>query len=246
MSDRQFSDVLLASLYDLFHPRADRDDLAFYMPMVMSAGSVLDAGCGTGALLKLAREHGHKGRLCGLDPAHGMLEQARTRRDVQWVQGDLDSVRWNDEFDLVVMTGHAFQVLLEDEVVRASLATVRNCLKEDGLFAFETRNPLAQAWESWTPETQYEVIDNSGSVIRMTNAVELPVHGDMVSFTTTFTSSTWERPQVSWSTLRFLDPQELGSFLFDAGFDVDEQFGEWDRRPLSDVTTEIITIARRA
>ncbi|MEK8169819.1 winged helix-turn-helix transcriptional regulator [Streptomyces sp. M19] len=55
-------------------------DFTFYLPLVMSARSVLDVGCGTGALLRGARENGHTGRLCGLDPAVGMLEVARTRR----------------------------------------------------------------------------------------------------------------------------------------------------------------------
>jgi ubiquinone/menaquinone biosynthesis C-methylase UbiE len=61
---------------------------------VMSAKAVLDVGCGTGALLHRARIEGHKGRLCGLDPARGMIEQARRRSDVEWVLGDLASVAW--------------------------------------------------------------------------------------------------------------------------------------------------------
>jgi len=49
----------------------------------------LDVGCGTGALLHQARESSHCGRLCGLDPADGMLKQARARSDIEWVLGDL-------------------------------------------------------------------------------------------------------------------------------------------------------------
>ena len=88
----------------------------------MSANVVLDVGCGTGALLHRARESGHAGRLCGLDPAFGMLEQARRRNDIEWIRGDLGSVAWEREFDLVVMTGHAFQVFVEDDELRRSLA----------------------------------------------------------------------------------------------------------------------------
>ena len=55
----------------------------------MAARAVLDVGCGTGSLLRRARELGHEGRLCGLDPAAAMLAQARTRPDVEWRLGDL-------------------------------------------------------------------------------------------------------------------------------------------------------------
>ena len=121
MVDRHFDDADLAALYDVLHPWDSRDDLAFYLPLVMAAEAVLDVGCGTGALLHRAGEAGHTGRLIGLDPAAGMLEQARRNSDVEWVHGDLASVRWDREFDLVVMSGHVFQVFLDDEAVRSAL-----------------------------------------------------------------------------------------------------------------------------
>ena len=126
MVDYLFSEPRLAELYDAFC--AGREDFGFYLPLVMSAKSVLDVGCGTGELLRLAREAGHTGRLCGLDPAEAMLEQARKRRDIDWVHGDLASVDWRREFDLIVMTGHAFQVFVEERTTAcvAGRHTVRS------------------------------------------------------------------------------------------------------------------------
>jgi ubiquinone/menaquinone biosynthesis C-methylase UbiE len=147
MVERQFTESRLAALYDVFYPPAQRDDFAFYLPLVMSARAVLDVGCGTGALLHMARESGHAGRLCGLDPAAGMLNQARQRSDIESLQGDLSSVAWDREFDLVVMTGHAFQELAGDNEIRAALAAIQRALVDGGRFAFEMRNPLDRAWE---------------------------------------------------------------------------------------------------
>jgi ubiquinone/menaquinone biosynthesis C-methylase UbiE len=245
-ADRQFSDASLAALYDLFSPWAERGDSGFYLPLLMSAESVLDVGCGTGLLLHRAREAGHTGRLCGLDPAEGMLEQARKRQDIEWVKGEAASVRWKQEFDLVTMTGHAFQVLVGDDEIRASLAAICSALTRDGRFAFETRNPLARAWERWTPGNAVEIVDSTGAVVRMAHEVDTPADGDLVSFTTTFTSPGWDRPQVSRSTLRFLDANSLSSFLTAAGLGVEEQFGDWDWQPLTNASPEIITIARPA
>lgn len=245
MVDRLFSEPRLAELYDVLNPWEKRGDFGFYLPLVMSADAVLDVGCGTGALLRRAREVGHAGRLCGLDPADAMLEQARSRSDIEWILGDLASVAWNQEFDLVVMTGHAFQVFVEDDEIRASLATIRSALTEDGHFAFETRNPLVRAWECWTPDNAVEVVTAAGAVLRMAHEVESPVEGDTVSFTTTFTIPGLDRPRLSRSTLRFLDADSLASFLFDAGLAIEDQFGDWDRLPLTGSSPEIITIVRR-
>ena len=121
-------------------------DFDFYLPLVMSAANVLDVGCGTGELLRLARRSGHTGRLCGLDPADAMLEQARCESDVEWVLGDLSSVAWEREFDLIVMTGHAFQVLVEDDEIRDALGAIRSALTDSGRFVFETRNPRVREW----------------------------------------------------------------------------------------------------
>ncbi len=91
-----------------------------------------------------------------------------------------------------------------------------------------------------------DVVDPNGVVVRMTHAVHSPVVGATVSFTTTYTSSLWAEPQVSHSTLRFVDAASLARLLADAGLVVEQQFGDWDRQPLTESSPEIITITRRA
>ncbi len=246
MADHLFSDAKLAALYDTWSPRSQRTDFDFYMPMVMAAEAVLDVGCGTGAMLHEARQAGHAGRLCGLDPAAGMLAQARKRTDIEWTCGDLGSVDWAREFDLIVMTGHAFQVLVEDNDIRGSLAAISAALKSNGRFAFETRNPAARAWENWTPENAVEIAGEQGATVRITTRVDAPFDGRTVSFTHTFICRDWDQPQISRSTLRFLSADALASFLAEAGLVIEHQFGDWDRQLLTAASPEIITIARLA
>jgi ubiquinone/menaquinone biosynthesis C-methylase UbiE len=242
--DHQFADVELASLYDVFYPWDSREDMPFYLPFVMAAESALDLGCGTGMLLKRARDEGHTGRLCGLDPAMGMLEQARKRKDVEWILGDLSTVVFDGEFDFVVMTGHAFQVLVTDDEVFGTLESVRKALKPGGRFGFETRNPTVREWEEWTEERIDGTTTDDGIDVLMRNSVG-SVEEDLVSFTTTYDSPSWQEPRQSRSTLRFLGVESLNSFISDAGLVVVEQYGDWDRSPLNDKSPEIITIAGR-
>lgn len=244
MADLLFADAELAALYDRMN--RGRDDFDFYMPMIMVAASVLDVGCGTGSLLHEARDAGHAGRLCGLDPAPGMLAQARRRTDVEWILGDLTSVDWKGKFEFIVMTGHAFQVFLADEDVRAALTAIRAALTGDGLFAFETRNPSARAWEAWETEARGAVKTPDGTKVRMGRRVTGPFDGRVVSFCHTFESGAWDGPRISHSTLRFLDKPALDAALADAGLTVEAQYGDWDRSPLAEASPEIITIVRRS
>jgi len=251
-----FLDPRLAELYDsqasweneiLIGGRAVRRreaEFSFYMPLVMAADSVLDVGCGTGELLRLARQAGHSGRLCGVDPAEPMLQQARRRSDIEWVLGQAADGGWDREFDLVVMTGHAFQVILEDEVIQTTLAAIRSALTEHGRFVFDTRNPLVRDWESWTPDVVWEFVGPDGAVVRKWHEIET-VDGDIVSYSTTFTSPSWDESVTIRSSQRFYDAEAVSAFLSGAGLAIEEQVGHWDRRPLTDTTPEIITIARR-
>jgi SAM-dependent methyltransferase len=243
MADRQYTDARLAGLYDRLFPPAQAA-VDFYLPLIMAARSVLDVGCGTGALLAAARDAGYAGRLCGVDPAAGMLDQARAHSDIEWICGGASDLTLAHEFDLALMTGHSFQVLTEDAELRAALAAVRAALEKGGRFVFETRNPQARAWERWTPQHFLEADDGQGNTVRVTFQIETPFDGRTVAFTQTYRSPAWQAPQVSRSVLRFLDTAGVATLLAEAGFVIEEQFGDFDRRPLTPTSPEIVTVAR--
>lgn len=246
MVDQLFADAYLAACYDTWHPRAVRDDYDFYLPRMMRARAVLDVGCGTGTLLAEARSLGHAGRLCGLDPAAAMLERARRRADVEWVEGDLTTASWEAAFDLVVMTGHAFQTLLRDEDISAALSAVHRSLEPGGCFAFETRNPGARAWENWSPDRPATARGDDGGEVRITTAVVRPFDGAWVTFAHTFEGAHPSLPQTSQSTLRFLDLDRLNAALAERGFAIEAQFGDFSGQRLKHDSPEIITLARKA
>ncbi|WP_017580297.1 class I SAM-dependent DNA methyltransferase [Nocardiopsis valliformis] len=254
MVDRHFSHPDLAELYDYFsHWQVSPQD-DFYLDLVMNARSVLDVGCGTGKILRVARKRGHTGRLVGLDPANAMLDVAKEDRDdIEWTLGDLVAGSYGGEaeplqeggFDLVFMSGHAFQVFLTDDDVRANLTAVRRLLAEDGRFVFETRNPAARGWEAWSPERVRTVDGPDGFKATCVHRLR-EVAGDLVTFTSDYSVEGWAEPEVVHSTLRFLDAERLNTFLAEAGLKVSAQYGYWDRSPLTDTSPEIITFTRLA
>ncbi len=236
-----YSDDEVAALYDVLNAWGPSDD--FYLALVMEAQSALDVGCGTGALLHRARHAGHAGRLCGVDPDRAMLGLARRRADIEWFAGTAASMAWNGEFDLATMTGHAFQVLISDDELRASLTAIRRALGAGGRFAFETRNPLGRAWESWNPRNATDVVDHSGRPVRVSHEVESVV-GDVVTLTETTSEPGGASLRVDRGSLRFLDIDVLAGFLTGAGFEIEAQYGGWSRESLGLTSPEIITVAR--
>jgi len=236
-----YSDEEAAALYDVLNAWGPSDD--FYLALVMDATSVLDVGCGTGALLHRARQAGHAGRLCGVDPDRSILGVAPRRTDIEWEAGTAAAMAWDSEFDLAIMTGHAFQVLVGDDELRASLTAIRHALTDGGRFAFETRNPLARAWESWNPRNARNVVDPSGQPVRISHEVESVV-SDVVTLTETTSDPDGAPLRVDRASLRFLDVDTLAGFLADAGFEIEAQYGGWFREPLDLASREIITVAR--
>lgn len=229
-----------ATLYDVLNPWGPSED--FYLALVMSATSVLDVGCGTGQLLHRARKVGHTGRLCGVDPDRAMLNVARRYTDIEWVAGKAASITWTGAFDLAVMTGHAFQFLVDDEELRASLTAIRRALAAGGRFAFETRNPLARAWDDWNPQNAIDVVDPAGRRLRISYQVESVV-GNLVTLTETTSDPDGTPLRVDRADLCFLDLDTLARFLVDAGFAIEAQYGGWFREPLDSASPEIITVA---
>lgn len=238
MPDSHYELPELAALYDIESDWSEDRD--FYLKL---AGTepirVLEIGCGTGMVARAMAGAGH--HVTAIDPAVAMLDVGRRSafgQRVNWLQGRAQDFSVKNRFDLVFITGHAFQVLLEDDDIRLSLVNIRAHLAPGGLFAFESRNPVLP-WET-NFETTETLQTDSGPV-----PVERRVlwrRGEFVRFDTHYSLADGER--ISESTLRFLPLDRLTAFLVGAGFDMRSVHGDWDSSPFrAETSREIIVIA---
>jgi len=240
--DRLYDDPDLARFYDLENGWAP--DLDYCARMARDAGSVLDLGCGTGLFLA---SPGTQPRT-GVDPAAAMLEIARRRpggEAVTWIEADARTLALDQRFDLVVLTGHAFQVFLTEPDQRAVLAAIARHLSPQGRFVFDSRNPAAEEWREWMPDTSRRTLRHPdlGRVEAWNDAAQDPRTG-IVTYKTFYRIPATGRTLSAASRLRFTPRTRLAELLDEAGLAVDEWLGGWDGRPCTPDAPEIIPIGR--
>jgi len=237
-----YQDSRIAEIYEAANPRARDTD--FYLSLAgTNPSSVLDLGCGTGTLGCALAERGH--RVIGVDPSAAMLAVARRKphsEKVEWIECSAQDYSSDRRFDLIVMTGHAFQVLLTDEDALAALQTMRNHLNEHGRIAFETRNPRldwAGEWANRPPRT----LMLSG--VEISETLEITArHGEFISFVTHFCFP--RETLTTNSRLRFPSREKIEELLRRSGLEPVDVFGDWDTSPFDATRSrEIIFVARK-
>jgi SAM-dependent methyltransferase len=241
--DPLYRDPTLAQFYDLENGWAD--DLDYCFGLAAGARSVLDLGCGTG---QLAARLAEGLDMVGVDPAAAMLEIARARpggEGVTWVRSDAQALRLDQRFDLVLLTGHAFQVFLTDDDQRAALATIARHLAPAGRFVFDSRNPAAREWREWGPEASRRTVAHPslGPIEAWNEATQDPATGIVTYKTHYRVVSSGELFSAS-SRIRFTDQQVLAARLEDAGLAVDRWLGDWRGGAFASDSREIIPLGR--
>jgi SAM-dependent methyltransferase len=236
-----YADTRLTALYDALNPPGD--DTAFYLSLPgQPPQEILDVGCGTGLLACALAARGH--RVTGADPAAAMLGVARTRPggdQVRWIETDAAGLSEPTRFDLIIMTGHVFQLLLSDGDVRAALGNLRRHLAPGGRIGFETRNPDTREWQYWSPRETRQRVDTAAGPADVHYDIS-EVTGDLVTYEMRIRFPDGEQAVVP-DTLRFMGQAELARFLAGAGLTGISWYGDWDRSPAGPDSPEIIVIA---
>jgi len=230
----------IAEIYDLTNPRAQDTD--FYLSLAgLFPSSILDLGCGTGTLCCAFAERGH--RVTGVDPAGAMLAVARRKphaKQVEWVESAAQSYRGQRRFDLVVMTGHAFQTLLTDADALAVLETMRGHLEERGRVALDTRNPGLDWVGEWASRPPRDHRFSGGHILE-----RLEITGEdgaLISFRTSYSFP--DETLTTNSTLRFPSREQVEALIDRSGLLLRDVYGDWDASPfVAARSREIIFIA---
>jgi SAM-dependent methyltransferase len=242
--DPLYRDPSLAQFYDT----ANRwgPDFDFCMKLAEDAGSALDLGCGTGELTAALAATCN---VTGVDPAAAMLDIGRARPGgdkVEWVEGDARSVRLGKTFDLIVLTGHAFQVFLTEEDQRAALATIAVHLSPTGRFVFDTRNPGFQRERDVRHSSVRRLEHLDLGAIDAFDESHYDAATGILSYENGYhvlsTGARFSGP----AKILYTPREKVLRMIEDAGLAVDAWYGDWEGNAFREQAREIIPVGRLA
>jgi hypothetical protein len=175
-----------------------------------------------------------------------MLRVARSKDPegrVDWRLGYSDVLE-PESAEFAVMSGHVAQVFVEDDAWLAALRDLRRALVPGGLLAFESRNPGALEWESWTRGRTLRTVDTPEGAVEFwheTAVVDLP----RVSYETLTRDLRTGEATTNRDVLAFRNERTLRASLAQAGLEVDHVYGDWDQTAPAAASPDLIVIARK-
>jgi ubiquinone/menaquinone biosynthesis C-methylase UbiE len=237
--------------YDLEEGERSTPRIAFYCELAKSVGGpALEIACGSGLVTIPIAANGLD--VTGVDLAHSMLEHAgkkanEQKRNIRWVEADARSFNLDMQYQFILLTGNAFQAFLRREDQEALLASVKRHLAPNGIFAFETRNPSGHDLSNQPVE---EFDQSYTSVEGHLVSVSFTQSYDPISQIIYWTSyRRWNARESKHNkethiACRFTHPRELEALLYYNGFQIIQQYGNWNKEVLSASNPSIITICK--
>ncbi|MBI6547348.1 class I SAM-dependent methyltransferase [Xenorhabdus lircayensis] len=243
--DRLYQDSKLAQFYDFDNEWTP--DYDYYIELAKNAHAILDLGCGTGMLTnKIALTYPDK-VIFGSDLAGPMLNIAQSKpagSRITWIQSDAKQLALPQKFDLIILSGHAFQVFLTHQDRVAVLKRIHDHLAEGGKCIFDSRNPLVKEWLTWTAtDSQREFFHPTLGPILAWN--DFRIDDDIVTYGTYYQILNDKQEHQACSAITFASVDDIQQALIEANLIATDVLGNWQGDAYHDQAEEMIFIARK-
>ena len=246
-----------AHLYDSVYSYV-KEDIPFYVEEARrSGGPVLELGCGTGRVsIPIA---GSGVDVVGLDSSEAMIEVASAKaRRLAPEAGSLTLVRADmrdfsldaREFDLVIIPFRGFLSLLTVEDQIAALLNVKRHMRPGARLVFNIFVPDPDMLDS-DSDIAYHLRDvtdpDSGARYVLWHQSSYDNHNQVVSTRVIIEEldqgGTMTRRTYRDFQLRYSHRWEMEHLLTRCGFRVIDLFGDFDRSPFDDTSSEMVWVA---
>ncbi|MDF9831641.1 class I SAM-dependent methyltransferase [Parabacteroides sp. PF5-6] len=225
-------------------------DLQFYkkwLPKNKDA-KILELCCGTGRLTIPIAQDGYT--ICGVDYTPSMLEQAKTKAsdaglEINFIEADIRTLNLQEKFDLIFIPFNSIHHLYTNEDLFKALRTVKNHLKDGGLFLLDCFNPniqyVVEAEKEQKEIAAYTTIDGREVLIKQTMRYENKTQINRIEWHY-FINGQFH--SIQNLDMRLFFPQELDSYLEWAGFSTMHKFGGFNEEAFEDKSEKQIYVLR--
>lgn len=246
-----------ADIYDTVYSYI-RDDIPFYVGEAVAAGGpVLELGCGTGRVAIPIAQSGVE--TVAVDNSTAMLDVARDKArrlelgpaSLSLVVADMRDLALDRQFERVFIPFRGFLALFTVEEQRRALAQIRDHLAPDGRLVFNIFVPdldmLLQEGD-----TQYHLRDvtdpETGTTFVIWHQSNFDNHNQIISTRLIIEELDVDRAMVRRVyrdfQLRYAHRWEVNHLLESCGFEVVELYGDFERSPFDETSTEMVWVAR--
>lgn len=243
-----------AYTYDLLNGLGEIESKFYFDLANQQGGQILDVACGTGRLTIPLAERGFD--ITGLDITPEMLELAKQKAErlnisINWIHADARQFELSRKYRFIFITGNSFQHFLDRESVDGFLGSVHKHLDEEGVLAFETRNPSISVLavnEDVEKDYAESWLDNEGYHCSSTYRRSYDHKSHLEHYI--FTNRRWKHESNVMETvepfvLRYFFPQELESLLYYNGFVLEKMYGKFDKSPFQADSPLMVCICRK-
>ncbi len=243
-----------AEYYDLMVGNRD-DHVSFYSGLLDPAqSSLLDLGCGTGAITtRVARalramRRGQAVRVVGVDGSRAMLDVAASRdASIEWVEGDLRSPPIEGRFDLAISCYNTLQHI-ETADLQKAFERVRALLAAAACFAFDIYRPnLTYIRVPQRNRLARELVHPDGRRLEIREDTDYCEEGRFITIVWDLIDpARKDQPPLAQTRYRMWqhEPGEVEQALAHAGFEIVERFGDLDRSVYGQSSKKQVTVCR--
>lgn len=235
-----------ANIYDGMNTHVE--DLQFYkrwLPKNKKA-KILELCCGTGRLTLPIAKDGYN--ISGVDYTPSMLEQAKLKAtevglEINFIEADIRTFDLQEKFDLIFIPFNSIHHLYRNEDLFKALTCVKNHLKEGGLFLLDCFNPniqyIVENEKSQAVIAEYTTEDGRDVLIKQTMQYESATQINRIQWHYFINGEFHSTQNLD---MRLFFPQELDSYLEQAGFNIVHKFGGFEEESFDDKSEKQIYI----
>ena len=162
-----------------------------------------------------------------------MFEQAQAKAikaglEINFIEADIRTLDLQEQFDFIFIPFNSIHHLYRNEDLFKTLESVKRHLKDGGLFLFDCFNPniqyIVEKEKGQTVIAEYKTDDGRNVLIKQTMRYESATQINRIEW---HYSINGEFHSIQNLDMRLFFPQELDSYLKQAGFNIIHKFGDF-------------------